>query len=210
MIRKHGEHLISQPASTPTVEAPSVVSATAPIAVSHTFVPVFVTCPPLCALEMPHSPPVHRLHVGEPRPLATPVRLAFAGAGLFAVGMAYLGVLIPGLPATPWVLLASYCFSKSSPRLARWLLRSPIFGRMLRDWNQHRGIRKPVKIFAVISVLVVVSLTMTFGPLPLWAKCATATFSAVGVCTILFAVPTVKDEPVVKDRLVVIDEPVVM
>jgi uncharacterized membrane protein YbaN (DUF454 family) len=113
------------------------------------------------------------------------------GAGLIFVGMAYLGVILPGLPATPWVLLASVCFSKSSPRLERWLRRSPLFGPMLRDWVEHKGIRRPVKAFAVTLVVVVVSLTLVYGPLPLWAKCVTGTLAAVGVCTILFAVPTV-------------------
>jgi uncharacterized membrane protein YbaN (DUF454 family) len=46
------------------------------------------------------------------------------------------------------VLLASYCFGKSSPRLERWLTRSPVFGKLIHDWEKHRGIRRPVKVFA--------------------------------------------------------------
>ncbi len=130
----------------------------------------------------------------NPRPHTGIRRVLYVVAGLLCVGMAYLGVLLPGLPATPWVLLASYCFSKSSPRLERWLRRSPIFGRLLRDWDEHRGIRRPVKIVAVCLVMVMVSLSIVLGGLPVWAKCVIAGLALVGICTITFVVPTIKDE----------------
>src|SRR5204863_6987257 len=122
-----------------------------------------------------------------PPPLATgPRRLLYVTAGLFCVGMAYLGAVLPGLPTTPWVLLASYCFSKSSPRLERWLKRSPLFGKLLRDWDEHRGIRKPVKVVAVCLVVTVVTLSIVFGPLPVWAKWAIGGLALVGIGTIVF------------------------
>jgi len=110
------------------------------------------------------------------------------------VGLAYLGAILPGLPTTPWVLLASYCFSRSSPRLNRWLKRSPIFGKLLRDWEEHRGIRRPVKIVAVCLVATVVSLSITYGPLPIKAKWIIGGLALVGIGTIVFVVPTIKSE----------------
>jgi uncharacterized membrane protein YbaN (DUF454 family) len=132
----------------------------------------------------------------KPRPpVATGAkRLLFLVGGLASVAMAYLGALLPGLPTTPWVLLAGYCFSRSSPRLERWLKRSPIFGRLLRDWDEHRGIRRPVKVVAVLMVVTVVSLSVTFGRLPVWVKCVIAGLALVGVCTIVFVVPTIRGE----------------
>src|SRR5947209_5887636 len=121
-----------------------------------------------------------------PRLATGPRRLLYVAAGLFCVGMAYLGAVLPGLPTTPWVLLASYYFSKSSPRLERWLKRSPLFGKLLRDWDEHRGIRRPVKVLAVGLVVVVVTLSLTFGPLPVWAKWVVGGLATVGVCTIVF------------------------
>jgi uncharacterized membrane protein YbaN (DUF454 family) len=106
--------------------------------------------------------------------------------------MAYIGVIVPGLPTTPWVLLAGYCFSRSSPRLEWWLKRSPLFGKLLRDWDEHRGIRRPVKIFAVCLVVVVVSLSITYGPLPVRAKWVVGGLALVGICTIVFVVPTIR------------------
>ena len=93
------------------------------------------------------------------------------------------------------MLLASYCFSRSSQRLDRWLKRSPIFGRLLRDWDEHRGIRRPVKVFAVCLVVTVVSLSITFGPLPIWAKWVVGGLALVGIGTIVFLVPTIRERP---------------
>lgn len=132
-----------------------------------------------------------------PRPprVATGVkRVLFVCAGLLCVGLAYLGALLPGLPTTPWVLLASYCFARSSPRLERWLKRSPFFGKLLRDWEEHRGIRKPVKVFSVCLVVTVVTLSITLSGLPVAAKCAIGGLAAIGVCVIVFVVPTIREE----------------
>lgn len=120
-------------------------------------------------------------------------------AGFAALGMAYLGALLPGLPTTPWVLLASGCFARSSPRLQRWLRRSPVFGRLLCDWDEHRGIRRPVKAVAAVLIVTVVSLSVLSGRLPVWARWATGGLAACGLCVVLFVVPTVPnrvpDEP---------------
>jgi uncharacterized membrane protein YbaN (DUF454 family) len=125
-------------------------------------------------------------------PLATGFkRFLFVCAGLASVGMAYLGAVLPGLPTTPWVLLAGYCFSRSSPRLERWLKRSPIFGKLLRDWDEHRGIRRPVKIFAVCLVVTVVTLSITLSRLPVGVKWVIGCLATVGICVIVFVVPTI-------------------
>ncbi len=129
-------------------------------------------------------------------PLATGLRrFLFVVAGLASVGMAYLGAILPGLPTTPWVLLAGYCFSRSSPRLERWLKRSPIFGRLLRDWDEHRGIRRNVKIFAACMVVTVVTLSITLGSLPVWVKWVIGGLALVGISTIAFVVPTIEEPP---------------
>jgi uncharacterized membrane protein YbaN (DUF454 family) len=128
-------------------------------------------------------------------PLATGWRrVLYVGLGLVFVGFGYLGVILPGVPATPFLMIASYFFVRSSPRLHRWLLRSPVFGPLLRDWERHRGIRRPIKIFAVCMVVTVVSCSIAFSHLPVWAKCCIAALALVGIATIL-CVPTVRELP---------------
>ncbi len=120
-------------------------------------------------------------------------RFLFACLGLLFVGIAILGAILPVLPTTPWVLLAGACFARSSPRLHRWLRSTPYFGHLLRDWETHRGIRWRVKLFAVGMVVTVISLTVIFGRAPDWAKWSAVGLGSVGICTILFVVPTVWD-----------------
>lgn len=165
---------------------------------------------PIAAARYCSLPPVEELHPAAPPVDVVPQlaetgklvkqavgvrRVLFVLGGLASVGMAYLGVILPGLPTTPWVLLASYCFSRSSPRLQRWLRRSPVFGRLIQDWEEHRGIRRPVKVFAVCLIVAVVSLSILSGRLPVWARWVVGGCAACGVCTIVFVVPTVRTPP---------------
>lgn len=135
----------------------------------------------------------HRPGAKPPAPATGVRRALYLVAGFAALGMAYLGALLPGLPTTPWVLLASGCFARSSPRLQMWLRRSPIFGRLLRDWDEHRGIRKPVKVVAACLIVIVVTLSILSGRLPEWARWVVGGCAACGLCVVLFVVPTVRE-----------------
>ena len=120
-------------------------------------------------------------------------RYLYVGLGLLFLGIAVAGAILPGLPTVPWVLLAGGCFSRSSPRLHRWLCGSPYFGPMIRDWEKHRGIRWRVKLFAVCMVVTVISCTVIFRNPPDWAKVSIIALGLIGIATILFGVPTVWD-----------------
>ena len=61
--------------------------------------------------------------------------------GLVAVGLGALGVVLPGLPTTPFLLLASWLFYRSSPRLQQWLLASWL-GKYIRSYHRRGGMRQ--------------------------------------------------------------------
>jgi uncharacterized protein len=139
--------------------------------------------------------PADDLPPGLILPQATGVRrVLLVAAGLANVGLAYLGWLLPGLPMTPFVLLASYCFARSSPRLQGWLLRTPFFGGVLRDWHAHRGMRPRAKLTAVLMLLTACTLSVLFAPVPGWARGAIAASGLVGLAVILGVVPTVRPD----------------
>ena len=147
-------------------------------------------------LSMLETPPDAILDV----PLVTGVRRwLHVGLGLLFVGIAILGAILPVLPTTPWVLLAGACFARSSPQLHRRLKRSPYFGHLLRDWETYRGIRWRVKLFAVAMVVTVIGLTAIFSGAENWAKWSAVGLGAVGICTILFVVPTVWDSRLARE-----------
>ncbi len=124
-------------------------------------------------------------------------RILYIFLGLVFVGFGYIGAILPGIPTTPFLLAASFFFVRSSARLHRWLRRTPYFGHLLRDWEEHRGIRRPVKIFAVCMVVTVVSISIAFSNLPVWVRFVIAGCALIGITTILL-VPTArpkKSEP---------------
>jgi hypothetical protein len=82
--------------------------------------------------------------------------LALAAAFL---SLGLLGIVLPGLPATPFLLLASYFLLRSSPQLHARMLAWPLVGPVLLDWQQHRGVRRRVKIRAVGIVIGTLLLT---------------------------------------------------
>ncbi len=112
-------------------------------------------------------------------------------AALFFV-LAMLGVVLPGLPTTPFLLLTSYFLVRSSPRLNARLLRSRTFGPLLRDWNRHRAIRPRVKTATLIVMAVVVGVSLLFGnfsPLVL-----TVLLVLVGIgLTVVMRLPVIRD-----------------
>jgi uncharacterized membrane protein YbaN (DUF454 family) len=66
--------------------------------------------------------------------------------------LAALGVLLPGLPATPFLLLASYSFARSSKRMHDWLVNNRIFGPILSDFLDRKGIRLHIKIISILMM----------------------------------------------------------
>jgi hypothetical protein len=119
-------------------------------------------------------------------------RWLLVSAGLVNVGLAYVGWLLPGIPATPFVLMASYCFARSSPRLQRWLLRTPFFGTLIRDWHTHRGMRPRAKWTAGLMLTTACTLSVCLAPVPPWVRVCIAASGCVGLVIIYAVVPTVR------------------
>lgn len=76
--------------------------------------------------------------------------------GIIAVALGVLGIFLPLLPTTPFLLLASACFARGSTRLHHWLRTNPVFGRYLSDYEDGRGL--PLRGKVVILLLMWASL----------------------------------------------------
>jgi uncharacterized membrane protein YbaN (DUF454 family) len=121
-----------------------------------------------------------------PRPLrAGAARWLYLCLGVLFVALAVLGAFLPLLPTTPFVLLASGCFVRSSPRLAAWLRRSRLFGPLLTDWEQHRGVRLHVKVTAVTMIVLAATASLVFGALSPALRIVLLALAAVGIAVVL-------------------------
>jgi uncharacterized membrane protein YbaN (DUF454 family) len=116
------------------------------------------------------------------------VYLMLAGAAL-ALGL--LGIVLPGLPTTPFVLLGSFFLVRSSRRLHERLLTSRLFGGVLRDWYLHRGLRPHVRAraVAVVALVMAVSLAVARPAMPV-----TLTIVALAACGlfVIWRLPSVR------------------
>ncbi|MBU9811193.1 DUF454 family protein [Rahnella sp. C60] len=96
-------------------------------------------------------------------------RVLLITLGWLCVVLATLGVVLPLLPTTPFLLLAVWCFARSSPRFHQWLLYRSWFGSYLRHWQTHRALPKGVKPKAIVLIVVSLSVSIYFVPL-LWVR----------------------------------------
>lgn len=108
-------------------------------------------------------------------------RWLFAGLGCGFVVLGGIGVVVPGVPTTPFLILASYFLLRSSPRLHDRLLRSRTFGPALRDWHRHRGVSRRSKRLAVVACAAMVCLSALFGGLPWLARILVILAGAYGI-----------------------------
>jgi uncharacterized membrane protein YbaN (DUF454 family) len=109
-------------------------------------------------------------------------RIVYQTTGSMLVGIALVGAFLPLLPSTPFLLLASVCFMRSNPAWNEKLLRSPVFGRMLSDWQTYRCVRPRAKALAIGSMVVVGGASLLLVAIPLFAKAAMiAAMSAAAV-----------------------------
>ncbi|MEM9380552.1 MAG: YbaN family protein [Planctomycetota bacterium] len=87
-------------------------------------------------------------------------RALWVVGGLVFVAVGAIGVVVPGLPTTPLLLLAAACFARSSPRLYAWLLRNKTFGPMIEDYRAGRGVSARVKATALSMMTIFVTFAL--------------------------------------------------
>ena len=88
--------------------------------------------------------------------------------GFFFVGLAFIGIALPGLPTVPFLIVALWCFSKSSERFHNWLYNHKIFGPSLKMWDEHRVIPYKAKVIAIISMSLSMLYLILFSDIKLF------------------------------------------
>lgn len=108
------------------------------------------------------------------------MRLLWHLFGWSSVAAGTLGIFLPLLPTTPFLLVAAWAFARCSDRAHRWLHGHPRFGPFLEGWRTHRAIPRRAKVVAVVSLIASVAIAAAAG-LPAWALAVQGlVLSAVG------------------------------
>tara|TARA_Y100001960_G_C14626927_1_gene803688 strand:- start:187 stop:606 length:420 start_codon:yes stop_codon:yes gene_type:complete len=138
------------------------------------------------------SDPKKDIHVANEtsNPLA---KLMWVSLGSLFVALGAIGVIVPGLPTTPFLILAAACYIRSSQRLYDWLISNKRFGPYLKDYREGKGIPRKAKRLAVVMIVVFVSFSVVFGIEDLTLKIVVGLLGLIGLLYVLFKVPVAKD-----------------
>jgi uncharacterized membrane protein YbaN (DUF454 family) len=118
-------------------------------------------------------------------------RALYATLGVFAVALGIIGVFVPGLPTTEFILAASYLFARSSPRLEGWLEGNRWFGPMLRRFRETRGMPLRTKALALAWMWTGLCISLyVLAAAGLGIQLLVLTTGLLGTVTILFVVRT--------------------
>ena len=123
----------------------------------------------------------------------TYARIFFVVAGCIAVILGTIGVVVPGLPTTPFVLLASWCFYKSSPRLQAWLLQS-FLGKYIRDYKEKGGLTMRKRLYIIALMATMVSISTIFFIHSWVIRWIVIVAGLIGCIVVGFVVPKAKEK----------------
>jgi uncharacterized membrane protein YbaN (DUF454 family) len=90
-------------------------------------------------------------------------RRLLIGAGTLSTGLGIIGIFVPILPTTPFLLLAAACYMRSSERFYRWLVSNRIFGTYVTNYIEGRGMPIKLKIFIIFLLWLTIGLSTTFA-----------------------------------------------
>ncbi len=98
------------------------------------------------------------------------MRIALLGAGWLAVGLGTVGVFLPLLPTTPFLLLAAACFARSSKRFYDWLLNHGLLGRYVRDYLSGRGLPRRAQWTSIVLLWLTIGTSAVFFVSVNWVR----------------------------------------
>jgi len=121
------------------------------------------------------------------------IRWIWKGLGFLFVGLGTIGIYIPGIPTTSFMVLAAVCFAKSDPKMFAWLLNNPLFGHYIRDFIEGKGIPFVSKVFIIGFMWTAISLSIwaiTIAGDPGFGQSIVAIVGLIGTWYVGWKIPT--------------------
>ncbi len=127
------------------------------------------------------------------------VRGILFAAGSFFLGLGIIGIVIPLLPTTPFLLLAAACYARSSKRFYNWLLNNKLFGSYIRNYQEGKGIPLKVKRLSILFLWLTIGITTYFFVNLLLVRIILIII-AIGVTIHILTIKTLIEETVKEDN----------
>jgi uncharacterized membrane protein YbaN (DUF454 family) len=122
------------------------------------------------------------------------LRVMFVILGSISLGVGILGIVVPGLPATPFFLLTAALYMRSSEKLYHKLVTGTVAGRYIRDFHEKKGMTLKSKIWAVSLMWTMIAISCLFGLESLTAMIIVVATGITGTVVMGFVVPTVGND----------------
>jgi len=123
------------------------------------------------------------------------IRALYIVGGTLSLALAILGIVVPGLPTTPFALLSAFLYAKSSRKLYNWLLNNRILGPRIKNYQRRQGVTRKGKVGVIIFMTLMV-LFSSFVVIQnnITIRMVILSLGLVGAVTVWFFVPTAKDD----------------
>lgn len=126
------------------------------------------------------------------------MRLLLLSLGIICAGAGLAGVALPGLPSTPFFILAAYFFARSSPRLLGWVEGLPRVGKLVKDFRAGLGLPLRTKRSALAAMALLIGASCVFGGLGPLLSALVVFFGLIGAWVVWYGVPTQSFAPAVE------------
>ena len=110
--------------------------------------------------------------------------------GFIFVGLGFIGIIVPGMPTTVFMILAAACFAKSSPKFEQWILDLPGIGRLVQDHSDGLGMPQKSKAIAITMMVLAVTLSIIFAITSTLVQILVGGVGIIGVWYVGVRVPT--------------------
>ena len=110
--------------------------------------------------------------------------------GFIFVGLGFIGIIVPGMPTTVFMILAAACFAKSSPKFEQWILDLPGIGRLVQDHRDGLGMPQKSKAIAITMMVLAVTLSIIFAITSTLIQILVGGVGIIGVWYVGVRVPT--------------------
>lgn len=116
------------------------------------------------------------------------VRVFLVVLGTLFVIIGIVGVFLPLLPTTPFMLLAAACYAKSSSRFYNWIMNNKVFGPIIREWREHRSIPRKAKFIAMTLLVLTFGTSIVFF-VPIFYVQLALTAMCLGMLIFMWRIP---------------------